>query len=334
MSGRDKLREVSIALVTVLLAIAIVSVSPLAGPAGFVLVALPLLILAAVIRTIGQGNTARSNAVATSVITASFLILVSPWISVIYTVAKNGYHAIYGGFFTNDMRVTAPDAPLNMGGVGHAILGTLLMVLIATLIAMPLGVLSGVYITEIRGRFTTLVRFIVQAMSGVPSIVAGLFVYATFVLFFRTYSGLAGALALAILMIPTVARTSEEVLKLVGEDLRFAAYALGSTQTRNVFKVVLPTVRSGLVTSGVLGVARIAGETAPLLMTAQYFVAMKTNPFKGSIASLPVLIFSFFQSGGDNSVARAWAAALVLLVLVLILFITARTLGSGLRKSR
>jgi phosphate transport system permease protein len=310
----------------------IVSASPMAGPEAVGFVAIPVIAIINFLRVFRQGTTARMNALATTFIMSAFLFLITPWLSVMGTVASRGRGAVYSGFFTNDMRITPPKAALDMGGIKHAIIGTAIMVLIASIISVPLGILSGVYVTEIRGRFTGLVRFITQAMSGVPSIVAGLFVYSTYVLFFGSYSGFAGAISLAILMIPTVARTSEEVLKLVSEDLRFAGYALGSTQSRNVFKVVLPTVRSGLVTSAVLGVARVAGETAPLLMTAQYFIASKTNPFDGPIASLPAYIFNMFQTGNRNSVDRAWGAALVLLVLVFLLFTFARVVTSARRR--
>ena len=321
-------------VVIVAVAALIVLVTPLAGLPGLALIGIPLQAVVGLIRTVGRGSTARRNELVGGLITSSFVVLVTPWISIIYTVISRGHRAIYPGFFTTDMRVTAPDAELATGGIEHAIVGTLMVVTIASIISIPLGILSGMYITEIRGRFTGFVRFIVQAMSGVPSIVAGLFVYSTLVLTTKSYSGLAGGFALAVLMIPTVARTSEEVLKLVPEDLRYAAYALGSSQTSNVFRVVLPTVRSGLVTSGILGVARVAGETAPLLMTAQYFVAFKSNPLDGPIASLPVLIFSFLQSGTEFAVARAWGAALVLLVLILILFLLARAAASIRGKHR
>ena len=310
----------------------IVVATPMAGPEAVGFVAIPVIAIVNFLRVFRQGSTARSNALASTLIMSAFLFLITPWLSVLGTVVSRGRAAIYTGFFTNDMRLTPPKAALNMGGIKHAIIGTAIMVLIASFMSVPLGILSGVYVTEIRGRFTGLVRFITQAMSGVPSIVAGLFVYATFVTFFHSFSAFAGAVALAILMIPTVARTSEEVLKLVSEDLRFAGYALGSSQSRNVFKVVLPTVRSGLVTSAVLGVARVAGETAPLLMTAQYFIASKTNPFDGSIGSLPVYIFSMFQTGDHNSVDRAWGAALVLLGLVFVLFTFARLVTSTRRR--
>jgi phosphate transport system permease protein len=242
----------------------------------------------------------------------------------LWAVATKGIDAIYGGFFTEDMRFASPDDDLNMGGAAHALIGTLIMVAIATVITLPLGILTAVYITEVRGRFTPMVRFIVQSMSGVPSIVAGLFIYSTVVMGFESFSGLAGGLALAILMLPTVARTAEEVLKLVPDDIRSASYALGAPQWRTSLFVVLPTVRSGMVTAGILGIARVAGETAPLLLTASYFTATSFSPVDGPMASLPMFIFGLLQSGTEYSFARAWAASLLLLGSLLVLFTIAR----------
>jgi phosphate transport system permease protein len=161
-------------------------------------------------------------------------------------------------------------------------------------------------------------------MSGVPSIVAGLFIYTTFVDATGTFSALAGALALGILMLPTVARTSEEVLKLVPDDLRSAGYALGARQWRSTLIVVLPTVRSGLITAGLLGVARVIGETAPLLATALSNTSFVFNPVSGPIGSLPMYIFGMLQIGTENSINRAWTGALILLVVVFGLFTLAR----------
>jgi phosphate transport system permease protein len=230
-------------------------------------------------------------------------------------------------FITSDMRTTVPDDELNMGGALHAVLGSLLMVLIATIITLPLGILSGVYLTEIKGRFTFLVRFVVQSMSGVPSIVAGLFVFTTYNSLTNGPSAFGGALALGILMLPTVARTSEEVLKLVPDDLRSASLALGARQWRTTLMVVLPTVRSGLITAGILGVARVIGETAPLLLTAGSNSAFWFNPVEGPIASMPIYVFGMLQIGTEYATNRAWTGALVLMLAVFALFFTARKLG-------
>jgi len=310
----------------------IVVVTPLAGIPGIALIAVPMSCVVSFLRGRSAGTNAAVNSAVSSLVVSATGILFAPWISIFVTLVQRGHSAIYRGFFTHDMRVTAPDDALTSGGIKHAIVGTLIMVVGAAIVAVPLGVVTAIYITEIRGRFTKIVRFLVQAMSGVPSIVAGLFIYAVLVVQVKQFTGLAGALSLAILMIPTVARTSEEVLRLVSEDLRYGAYALGSSQSSNIFRVVLPAVRSGLVTSAILGVARVAGETAPLLVTAQYFVATKMNPVSGPIASLPVMTYSLLQTGTENSVARAWATALTLIVLVAVLFVFARLTSRGRKR--
>ncbi|MEY4633731.1 MAG: hypothetical protein RLZ18_1103 [Actinomycetota bacterium] len=266
-----------------------------------------------------------------SLISVAFAAVLIPWVSIIATVISRGSKAIYWGFFTNDMLVTGSDDPLNKGGLLHAIVGTSAIVLIASVIAVPLGIVAAIYIVETKGRFASAVRFFTQAMSGVPSIVAGLFIYSTIVIFFGSFSAWAGALSLAILMLPTVARTSEEVLKLVSDDLRNSSYALGATQARTTFRVVLPTISSGLVTAAVLGVARVAGETAPLILTASYFVKTSVN-FNQPIATLPIYIFSNLGIGTDNSYARAWGGSLVLLTLVFILFSIARIISTRLKR--
>jgi phosphate transport system permease protein len=252
--------------------------------------------------------------------------------SILFTVISKGFAALRINTFTTDMSTTQPDAAFNEGGALHAIIGTLELVLIAGLISVPIGILTALYLTEIKGKFSPLVRFLVQAMSGVPSIVAGLFIYAVIIVGLGgQYSGFAGALALSILMLPTVARTAEEVLKLVPNDLREAGIALGGTQWRTVARIVLPTSRSGLMTAVILGVARIAGETAPLLLTILGSTAINLNPFNAPTSALPLYVFNLMRSGLDIAISRAWTGALVLLMLVLVLFIFARIL-SGKRK--
>ncbi|CAB4626563.1 MAG: phosphate ABC transporter permease PstA [Actinobacteria bacterium] len=272
-----------------------------------------------------------SDRVASAVITVAFAAVTIPWISIFITVYQKGSKAFHSKYLTDDMRITPSSDLIQYGGVAHAIIGTLLMVLIASAIAVPLGILAAVYIVEIKGRFAKLVRFLTQAMSGVPSIVAGLFIYATVVVFFGGFSAWAGSLALVILMLPTVARTSEEILKIVPEDLRTASYALGATQARTTFRVVLPTIASGLVTAAVLGIARVVGETAPLILTASYFVAKSTS-LNEPIASLPIYIFSSLGLGDENATTRAWGGSLVLLGVVFVLFAIARTLSTRLSR--
>ncbi len=280
-----------------------------------------------------RGIRAAQDAFVQALVIAASILVLLPLLSIMWTVIDNGRAALRPNFFTQDLTSASATGPVDQGGAVHAIVGSIELVGFATIIAMPLGILSALYLTEIRGRLSGLIRFLTQAMSGVPSVVAGLFVYSAWVLGpGKGFSGFAGALALAILMLPTVARTAEEVLKLVPEHLREAGLALGGTQWRTVASIVLPTARSGLITAGILGVARIAGETAPLLLTIFGAVAVNTSMFNGPVSALPLYVFNELKLGLDMAYARAWTGALVLMVLVLVLFAFARWLGG--RKSR
>lgn len=282
--------------------------------------------------SVGRGWEAAKDALARTLIAFASVLVFFPLFTVLWTVVDRGRDALYLGFFTQDMRLTLPDGPLNEGGALHAIVGTLVLVLIASAISVPIGILTALYLVEIKGRFEGLVRFLVQSMSGVPSIVAGLFIYAIWILGpGQRYSGFAGALALTILMLPTVARTAEEVLKLIPRDLREAGLALGSTQWRTVSYIVLPAARSGIVTAAILGIARVIGETAPLLLTIFGNTVLQTNPFSGPMAALPLYVFSLLTSGLAEAVSRAWTGALVLMALVLVLFSLARMIGGRSR---
>ena len=306
------------------------------GLSGFLGWYVGLVFAVPVIAFIGSarhGWNVSSDRIASSLVSVAFASVAIPWVSIFWTVVQKGSKAFHANFLTSDMRVTAFSDDLHLGGLRHAIIGTLIMVLIASLIAVPLGILAAVYIVEIKGRYAKLVRFLTQAMSGVPSIVAGLFVYSTVIIFFGSFSAIAGALSLVILMLPTVARTSEEVLKIVPEDLRSASYALGASQARTTFRVVLPTVASGLVTATVLGIARVVGETAPLLLTASYFVGTSTSVTE-PIASLPVYVFTGLTLGDANATTRSWGGSLVLLLVVLVLFLFARFVSTRLTRKR
>lgn len=256
-------------------------------------------------------------------------------ISVVGSLIIRGITAISAHFIYQNNVYVSPSTPLEYGGIGHAILGTLLIVAISTLVAVPIGIATALYITEVRGRFVPYVRFFVQAMSGVPSVVAGLFILTIIVATGAFQQGaLAGGLAYAILMLPTVARTAEEVLKLVPEDLRTGALALGSTRARTVFRVVLPAARTGIITAMILGIARVIGETAPLLLASGYADSTVVNPVGGPIAAIPTYIFNNVALPYPDAVARAWASALVLLVIVGILFVIARIFGRGRLSSK
>lgn len=326
-SRASRVRSLSILLTAAIVAAIVVLFTGVAGVDGWAITFFGLSLLIAVVRTAKIGPKERKDALMRVVITSAAVTAFVPWLSIFGAVVLKGYSGARVNYFTQDMRTTVPDDFLEYGGALHAIVGSLLMVAIATVITLPLGILSGIYLTEVRGRLTFLVRFVVQSMSGVPSIVAGLFIYTTYVYSTQSFSALAGSLALAVLMLPTVARTAEEVLKLVPEDLRSAGYALGARQWRTALMVVIPTVRSGLTTAAILGVARVIGETAPLLLTSLSNTTLRFNPVDGPIASLPTYIFGYLQIGTEFAIARAWTGSLVLLVIVLFLFTLARRFG-------
>jgi phosphate transport system permease protein len=309
------------------LALLLVVFTGLAGIDGWAVAFFGLSLVVALLRNARLGSKERTDGLMKVVVTAGAVTAFVPWISIFGAVLLKGYPGARPNFFMQDMRTTVPDDFLEYGGAIHAIVGSLIMVLIATAITLPLGILSGIYITEVRGRLTSLVRLVIQSMSGVPSIVAGLFVYTTYVYGTESFSAFAGALALAVLMLPTVSRTSEEVLKLVPEELRSAGYALGARQWRTALMVVIPTVRSGLTTAAILGVARVIGETAPLLLTSLSNTALRFNPIDGPIGSLPTYVFGNLQIGTEYAIARAWTGSLVLLAIVMVLFTIARRFG-------
>jgi phosphate transport system permease protein len=266
-------------------------------------------------------------------IAAAFVIL--PLVSILYEVVRLGVGGFSLRIFTEDMSITASDSDLSQGGLLHAVIGTAYIVVFATLLSTPIGILTALYIVEVKGRFSGVVRFFVQAMSGVPSIVAGLFIFAVWMIQLgNAYSGIAGGFALTILMIPTVARTSEEVLKLIPQDLREAGLALGATQWRTVATVVIPAARSGLVTAIILGIARVVGETAPLLLTIGGADAINLNPTDGNMAAIPYYVWKNLLIGSPNAISRAWLGLFVLMVLVLIFFALARYFGSGKRRKQ
>ena len=264
--------------------------------------------------------------VACGALALSVLIALLPLASVIGYTVRRGGKAISLDFLWHSMKGVGPlDAG---GGAFHAIVGTLQQVAIASVLAVPLGLLVAIYLVEYgRGKLAASVRFVVDVMTGIPSIVAGLFIYAFWVLGLQKgYSGLAAGMALAVLMLPVVVRSSEEMLKLVPSDLREASYALGAPRWRTVLSVVVPSAASGITTGVMLAVARVTGETAPLLLTAFGFDAIRRSPFEGPQSALPLLVFNQASSAYDVAVQRAWAGALTLIVVVLLLTITARAL--------
>ena len=258
-------------------------------------------------------------------------LTILPIVSIVSTVVIKGYKGLHLGLLTKDMSLASVNDPIAQGGLLHALIGTIIMVGGALIISFPIGVLTALYLTEIKGRFSRPIKFLVQAMSGVPSIVAGLFILSSVIYpITKQLSGFMGSLALSILMIPTIARTSEEMLRLIPDDLREAGVALGSTQWKTVSSVVLPAAKSGLVTAVILGVARIIGETAPLLLVSGGGDAINLNPTSGAMGSLPYYIWKAFLTGGtEEAFARAWGGMLVLLIFIFILFGLARFLSKS-----
>lgn len=336
LTPKDLIQDSLAALFTLISTLLIVAVSPLKGKLGFALVLIFMAIITATaVNYFRRDRKAAFNA-ATAVmvyISASFVIIALA--SVLFEIIRLGAPGFSFSIFTKDMSATASDSPISEGGLLHALIGTAYLVVFATLISTPIGVLTALYVVEVKGRFAGAVRFFVQAMSGVPSIVAGLFIFAFWMIQLgNAYSGLAGGFALTVLMIPTVARTSEEVLKLIPGDLREAGLALGATQWRTVAMVVIPAAKSGLITAVILGIARVVGETAPLLLTIGGADAINLNPAQGNLSAFPYYVWKNLLIGTENAVSRAWLGVFVLMLVVLIFFSLARYFGGNRRRSK
>jgi phosphate transport system permease protein len=274
------------------------------------------------------GRKALGDNIASSLIYVGAALVFLPVFSILYMAIVKGVAGLHPSLFTETMFNASFLDPIDKGGLLHALVGTMYLILIAMVLSVPMGILTALYLTEIRGPGAQFIQFIVQAMSGVPSVVAGLFIFTSVILISPLKTSAAtGALALAILMIPTVTRTSQEVLLLVPQDLREAGLALGSTQWKTVANIVVPAARNGLITATILGVARIAGETAPLIFTIGGADKLNLNPFKDYQSALPFYVWKGLTLGTPESLQRAWTGILVLLILVLTLFIAARTLG-------
>jgi phosphate transport system permease protein len=255
-------------------------------------------------------------------------VVFMPVASILFTTIQKGVAGLHLSLFTQTMFTASYSDPISKGGLLHALVGTIYLIVISIIISVPMGILTALYLTEIKGPGAAFIQFIVQAMSGIPSVVAGLFIFAALIVSTPIKaSGIAGAFALSILMIPTVTRTAQEVLLLVPNDLREAGQALGATQWRTVATIVVPAARNGLITATILGVARIAGETAPLLFTVGGSDNLNWNPFKDYQGALPFYVWKGLLLGTPESIQRAWTGILVLLTLVLILFVLARVFG-------
>ncbi|MFJ1656067.1 phosphate ABC transporter permease PstA [Streptomyces sp. NPDC088337] len=272
-----------------------------------------------------EGRRQAKDRVATSLVWVAFLLALVPLISLVWTTVQRGVKVLDGYFLTHSMGLVADTEP--GGGIYHAIIGSLEQVGLATLIGAPVGVLTAVYLVEYgRGNLARAVTFFVDVMTGIPSIVAGLFILSLMLIFKMQPFGFAGSLALAILMMPVVVRSTEEMLKLVPNELREASLALGVPKWRTILRVVLPTSIGGITTGIVLAIARIAGETAPVLLLVFGNPFINTNPFEGAQSSLPLYIYQQYTNSAGSGAAydRAWAASLTLIAFVMILNLVAR----------
>lgn len=263
------------------------------------------------------------NRIATVLMVLAFVIAIVPLGFVLYTVIAKGASVIGWRFLTSS--IPPNFMPANVGGVGPAVLGTILITALATVMAVPIGVLAAIYINEYGGNqfLTRLIRFMADVMTGVPSIIMGLFIFAIWVIHFG-YSGLAGAFALGCLMLPIIIRSSEEMLKLVPGALREASYALGASKARVTLTVVMPAALSGIVSGSLLAVARATGETAPVLFTILTVTSVNPNIFAGPNTTLPSQIFLNASQPYVGAQARGWGAALTLVAIAFILMIVAR----------
>ena len=272
-------------------------------------------------------NRLRAVALGTGGVLVVFIVIDQ----VAYTLVKGSAAVTHLNFWTKSMAFAGPDSPMTVGGVLHAIVGSIEQLGLATLVSVPLGITAALFLAEIGGGLARVVRTIVEAMTALPDLVAGLFVYVTLILSLGLgKSGLCAAIAIGVTMMPIVARASEVVLRIVPGALREASYALGSSQWRTVWNVVLPTARSGLATAVVLAMARGIGETAPVLLVAGYTKELNADPFSGPQTSLPLFIYNAAHVLGTPAyVERGFGAGFVLVVVVLALFTIARRIGGS-----
>ena len=276
-----------------------------------------------------EGKRKAADRLVTALVTGAFGLAIVPLLSLAWIVVEKGTARFDVDFFTMSMRnIVGPG-----GGALHAIVGTLQITGLATIISVPVGILTAIYLVEYgRGKLARAVTFFVDVMTGIPSIVAGLFAYALFVVFFGpgVKLGFGGAVALSVLMIPVVIRATEEMLKIVPNELREASYALGVPKWLTITKVVLPTALAGIATGVMIAIARVIGETAPLLLIAGFTASMNYNPFDERMMTLPVFVFTSYANQGVDAQAfldRAWAGALTLMIIVMLLNLVARVIS-------
>lgn len=305
-------------------------VLPLAGVPWFVVTFFACgVLMSAITGGMVGGLVQVRDRIAATLVTGGSVLVGAALVSTIGYIFYRGYEPLlHWNFYTQDMSGVGPSDSFDKGGVLHAIVGTLVELAIAVAVTLPLGVGTAVFMTEVGGRFARIVRTVVEAMTALPSIVAGLFIYTTVIVALGyPRSGLAAGLALGVMMLPIIARASDVVLRVVPGGLREASLALGASRWKTVWHVVLPTARPGLATALILGIARGAGETSPVLLTSGAAAFLVVNPTDGVMNSLPLFIYTNVRSGQGTAEDRAFAAAAVLLVIVLSLFVIARLLA-------
>jgi phosphate transport system permease protein len=304
---------------------------PFTGLLGYV-VATWLFVVAyyALLVSFDENRIAMRDRVASFVMhSLALLLLVALVFIIVYTLVRGGRALLHLNFYTQDLHLAHAEDPLDRGGIMHAMVGTLIELSITLGIAVPLGLLAAVYLNEVQSRFSRFIRTIVDAMTALPDVIAGLFIYATMILIFHLGpSGIAAASALAVTILPIVIRAADVVLRLVPGSLKEASFALGATRWRTTWQVLLPTARPGLATAVILGAARAVGETSPVLLTAGATGYLNLNPVNGPMMSLPLQAYlAAVQSPEPNQIARGFGAAAVLLIIVVVLFVVARTIG-------
>ncbi len=297
---------------------------------GVVIAYVIFLVTIEIVARIVEGARQAADRRARNLIVGAFVLALIPLGSVAYEVIRNGMARFDLNYFTMSMRNVVGEG----GGAAHAITGTLWVTGIASLISVPIGLMTAIYLSEYgaRGKLAQSITFFVDVMTGIPSIVAGLFAYSLMAMLFGpgTVSGFSGSLALSVLMIPVVVRSCEELLRLVPNELREASYALGVPQWLTIVRVVIPTAISGIVSGVILAVARVIGETAPLLIAAGFTASLNNNPFHGPMMTLPVFVYDSYAHPGIPPQAytdRAWAGALTLITIVMVLNLTGRLIA-------
>lgn len=321
-------------------------IAPFHGAVGFTVIAyLFFLGYFVLLSSFDSSGVVIQDRVASVVIHSIALLLLTGLVVVIVFTLIRGFPAYsHFNFWTTDLSEAGPLDPLTKGGMLHAAAGTLIFITLSLAVSIPLGLLCAVYLSEFPGRLSRIVRVVVEAMTALPSILCGLFIFATYVLMFGfERSGFAASLAITIMIMPIIIRSADTVLRLVPASLKEASYALGSSRWRTVWNVTLPTARSGLVNAIILGTARGIGETSPILVATGYTTYMNLDPFHGPMVSLAFATFTLVKSPEPNQIARGFGAAAVLMVLVFILFMLARVVGGpgagqltprGLRRAR